>query len=546
MSLDSGRQDLRTVARGGVLNFGALIGNAIAGAVLVLVVTRSGLSAHDVGVFFEAVAFFNIAVSIALWGADVGLVRSIPRLRVLDRYRDVRRTIGVATAAVFVAGVLLAVLVQVFAEPVARVFTREGDPAALARSLRIVSLFLPIAGVYMACVAATRGFGTMRVFALVDKLGLAIAQPVFVGLALALGLGVSAVVLAWIGPTLLAAAVAVVLLARMVARLESRAGAVAQDAVPERRLFVEFWRFAAPRGLAGVFAVTVLWFHTLLLGALRSPEEAGVYSAATRYLMLGQFASLAIVQVVAPKLSELLSAHRRDRAREVYRTGTAWAMTVAWPVFWTMIVFAPVLLSVFGPGYEGAQQALVILGASMLVASGTGPVDTVLLMGGKSSLNLLNTVVAVVCNVTLNLLLIPRLGMTGAAIAWGVSLLANNLLPLGEIWAIFRLHPYGRSVLTVAAASAACFGLIPLVARLAFGESLGVFVAVEAAAVAAYVAVLLGRRHALQLPILWDSLRARHGLGGRASTREPDRAAEPPPAGSRASVGAPVGTEHER
>jgi O-antigen/teichoic acid export membrane protein len=274
-----------------------------------------------------------------------------------------------------------------------------------------------------------------------------------------------------------------------------------------------------------------------------------VYAAATRYLVLGQFALLAITQVVAPKLSELLSAHRLDRAQAVYRTGTAWAMTVAWPVFWTMIVFAPVLLSVFGPGFGSAQHALVILGLAMLVGSGTGPVDTVLLMGGKSSLNLLNTVVAVVSNVSLNLLLIPRLGMTGAAIAWSVSILANNLLPLAEIWILFRLHPYGRSVLTVGAAAATCFGLIPWIARLAFGESLGVFVTVEAAAVALYATVLYARRDVLHLPVLWEAVRVRHGLGARnrqarAGGSEPEPVASA--SASHASFADPVGTEHDR
>ena len=40
----------------------------------------------------------------------------------------------------------------------------------------------------------------------------------------------------------------------------------------------------------------------------------------------------------------------------------------------------------------------------MLVATLVGPVDMVLLMAGKSSWNLLNTIAAIVANVTLNLI----------------------------------------------------------------------------------------------------------------------------------------------
>ena len=108
----------------------------------------------------------------------------------------------------------------------------------------------------------------------------------------------------------------------------------------------------------------------------------------------------------------------------------------------------------------------------MLVASGVGPVDIVLLMGGKSAWNLLNTVAAVVLNITLNVLLIPRLGITGAAVAWSVSILANNLAPLLQVRVFLGLHPLGRETIVAAAMSLFAFGLIPVIVRAWFASDL--------------------------------------------------------------------------
>ena len=72
----------------------------------------------------------------------------------------------------------------------------------------------------------------------------------------------------------------------------------------------------------------------------------------------------------------------------------------------------------------------MILGGAMLVATAVGPVDIVLLMSGKSLWNLLNTAVAVTANIVLNLLLIPHLGITGAAIAWAVEHPAEQPAPV--------------------------------------------------------------------------------------------------------------------
>ena len=81
-----------------------------------------------------------------------------------------------------------------------------------------------------------------------------------------------------------------------------------------------------------------------------------MYAAATRFLAFGQFIGVAIIQVVGPKLSEVLaSAHDLGRARIVYSTATWWLMALAWPLYLTMIVLAPSLLSFFGPGLSAGR-----------------------------------------------------------------------------------------------------------------------------------------------------------------------------------------------
>jgi O-antigen/teichoic acid export membrane protein len=157
---------------------------------------------------------------------------------------------------------------------------------------------------------------------------------------------------------------------------------------------------------------------------------------------------------------------------------------------------------------------LVILGLTMLVATGIGPVDVVLLMGGKSSYNLINTIVALSANVALNLLLIPRLGIVGAAIAWSVSILINNLAPLAQVWAMLRIHPFGIGSPIVALAAVALFGGVGLAVRSVFGESLLVVLGYGAIVTAVYAAVLWRFRSPLELRSF--SLRRRPKRNGAA------------------------------
>ncbi len=142
-------------------------------------------------------------------------------------------------------------------------------------------------------------------------------------------------------------------------------------------------------------------------------------------------------------------------------------------------------------------------------------------MGGKSSWNLFNTVVALSSNIALNLILIPRYGGTGAAIAWSSSILFTNLLPLVQVWKFLGMHPFGPGFPKVALAAGAAYGALGLVMRVALGTSFVVFLAYQVVAGLLYVGMLWRHRQSLQLDVMLGELRAEEPPEGGAGL--PDR-----------------------
>jgi O-antigen/teichoic acid export membrane protein len=280
-----------------------------------------------------------------------------------------------------------------------------------------------------------------------------------------------------------------------------------------RVLAVKFWRFTGPRGVAGLFQIVVLWVNTLMVGRLDSTKAAGIFNASTRYVTAGLMVGVAVQQVAGPKLSELMAQRSFDRARGVYQTTTAWLMVATWPLYFTFAVFAPTLVRIFGHGFSGGADALQVLALTMLVATAVGTVDVVLLMGGKSSWTLINTVVGLSSNILLNLILIPRYGGTGAAIAWSSSILFTNLAPLVQVWKFLGMHPFGRGFPKVVVAAGAAYGALGLVLRAALGTSLGVFALYEIMAGLLYGAMLWRHREALQLTVLVEELKRKNRRG---------------------------------
>jgi O-antigen/teichoic acid export membrane protein len=507
---DAARRDLTTLARGSALNLAGAAATGVLHFLLVVVVAR-GLAAGGTGAFYEAVALFLILSSAAALGADVGLSRMVPRYRALGRVRDLRRGLHVSLWPVLVAGVLVGVLAYRFAPQLAEVFSRRDQSGRLVEFVRTFALFVPAGALTLAVFAATRGFGTMRPTVYLDKVARPALQPLLVLAAILAGAGSTAIALAFVGPYLPALVAGLVWLELLLRRAERRRDAEAQPARPTGRLMGEFWRFTGPRGLAALFQTTSLWLNTLMIGALRSTAEAGVYAASTRYLAAAATVAMAIRQVLAPKLSELLARRSQQRAQSVYQTTTCWLVALNWPVYLALITFGPALLAVFGRGFGGGQVVLVILSATMLVATAVGPVDVVLLMGGRSTWNLVNTVVSLGANLALNFVLTPRYGLAGAAVAFAVGILLNNLIPLAQVWWFLRLHPFGQSTRVAAALSAVCFGAVGVAVRALLGPSVPGLVVYALAGCGLYALLLWRFRERLEVAALRGLLERRGG-----------------------------------
>jgi O-antigen/teichoic acid export membrane protein len=514
---NAARSDLTTLARGGLLNLGGSVSNGILSFLLVVIVTQGFETRSGAGVFFEAVAAFIIASNIAELGADTGLVRFIARFRTLGRVHDLRSTLWIAFAPVMTAGILLAILGEAFAPQISGLFTNGQSTRALVPYIRVLALFLPFSCLFTVAIAGTRGFGTMVPTVTVDKIGRPLGQSLLAFVVLEAAASVlgaddqtRALAVAYALPIGAGFFVAIVLLSMLERRtLES----LSTDRVvtPWRRIASEFWNFTAPRGLAGIFQVSILWLDTLLIAALADDGAAqtAVYTASSRYIVVGQAILIAVTQAIAPQISSLLAGEEHDRAQGVYQSGTAWLMLLSWPIFIMMAVFAPALVSVFGSGYAEGGAVLSILSVAMLVSMACGPVDVVLLMGGKSWWSLGNTAIALILNVSLNFLLIPEHGMVGAAVAWLVSIVVRNVLPLIQVHRFLHLDPFGKGFWIAAWASLATFGVIGLVARLRFGAEFPDMLVAGALATGMYLLIVWLRRDVLQLDLLGAAIRRR-------------------------------------
>ncbi len=328
------------------------------------------------------------------------------------------------------------------------------DDRRLLAVLVVFAFALPAASWLRVGAAATRVSQDLRASVAIEDFGQPFLFATFAALFLWSGGGVIAASLA-AALSFAAMALAAVIWARRwfpQAPPELDGGA---PAVSVRRLIA----YSVPTALAGTVGVTMTWLDRLLVGYYLAEEAVGWYQVAAQASGVFAVVLSAFTAIFAPMIAGLVERGENDRLQELFRVATKWGMLAVLPGAALCLLFSrPSIVAIFGEPYGPAAAPLVVLVVGQLANVSTGAVGYLLMMGGRQNLWLGLSLAALAADVVLNVLLIPRFGLVGAAVATAISVAALYASGLVAVRRTMRLWPWDRRFWRVAATAATVFG----------------------------------------------------------------------------------------
>ena len=478
---------LRAVARGSVATLVGAVLSTVAGFGLVLVVTR-GVDPDTAGRFFAASAIFLVALAAAGLGTDTGLARFVLRT---DHPAVVRRLVGMAAVPVLLTACGLALALGIWWP-----------------DTRWLIWALPLAATSDLCLAALRAHAMFRANVLIDRILRPAAQIVLVTAVVVARLPGAMLAVAWGA----AYAVSAVLAVRALLPVLRTSAEQPLDAPGARVGLREYWGFTWARAVARIAQVGVQRLDIVLVAWLLSPKQAALYTVATRFVVFGQLANQAVSSVVQPRFTLILADTRPDGKAllsRVFSVTTCWSVLLAWPVYLCVAAAPAAYLGWFGRAYttHEARVVALVMATGMLVAVASGPVDTLLLMTGRSARSLGNTLSALAIDIGGCLLLVPRMGIAGAAIAWVVAVVTRCALAVYQVRGDVGLLPGLPSLLLAAAVPIGCVGVPLTVLQLVVGLSPLTWLLASAVVSAGYLVVVWRLRVRLAVDMFVAGLR---------------------------------------
>ncbi len=372
--------------------------------------------AYGSGLFFIAYSFAFICANFAQLGIGNACLSFIPQVREQES-KDISSLWTFSQVVVGGFSFLFSATVMFFAKPVAELVFKDvskwayvfwAAPIIFAWSLTRINIMV------------RQSMGDMSGITVLENLVHPLGMMVLVGLAFVADLSVL---------NFLIAVTALYVVVFVYALLSTRHDYALKLSLKLRSHITvrEIVLFSIPLLVIAFSQTSLIWINTLILGAVGAVADAAVFVAAMKIAFSISILLYTFNSVYAPQIS---AAHARNDMQAIpalYRDATHALTFFSFILLVGVAAYADLAMGFFGAEYEAGTGCLLWMLAGQLSNCYVGPVGYMLILSGKSKLEVFNTSVGLVLNAGLCVVLYNFFGVSGAGAAFCLSSVIINL-----------------------------------------------------------------------------------------------------------------------
>jgi O-antigen/teichoic acid export membrane protein len=167
---------------------------------------------------------------------------------------------------------------------------------------------------------------------------------------------------------------------------------------------------------------------SLMISYYLDEHQVGIYSAIIKLSLAITFILASVNNYILPKISKAYSSGEIDKLVKLYQNSIKLIVFSTFPIIITMLLYPSFFLGLFGEEFKSYTNVFYVVLLMSFIFVLIGPVINILNMINQQ-LYVKNIIfIALILNISLNLVLIPFLGILGAAVGTMISTLAWKLL----------------------------------------------------------------------------------------------------------------------
>jgi len=426
---------IRLVAEGGIIVLGGSIIAKIIRFILHVILARI-LGVINYGMYSLGQSVIDILAYIGSLGDGKGMVMFGAIYLSEEDYPRLKGMIVGFLLLSFSISVILSMILFVFADYIAlRIFHDFG----LAAVFRMFSFGMPFYILTIGCTAIAITFRKVKYKIFIQDMCQPIVNIIAVVVMFILGIKLAGALWGFIASSIASAFLGLFLVKKSFSRRWINVAGIFEI---KKLLF-----YSAP--VIFIISIYFLIFEIdkIMLGIMCSPGDVGIYSVASNIAMIILMFYGIFEASFSPIMAQLYHHGRIFKLKKIYNLVTFWGIWLAFLPCLCFLFFSREILSLFGNDFEIGRWVLIILTVAFFIEITFGLARQLLQMCGKQNIEFFNSLICIFVNLILNLILIPRFGIIGAALATSISLLVISLIRLFEIRIIFGFVPFSQKCL---------------------------------------------------------------------------------------------------
>jgi O-antigen/teichoic acid export membrane protein len=225
----------------------------------------------------------------------------------------------------------------------------------------------------------------------------------------------------------------------------------------------ELWRQIVKVGaysiLTSFTGVIILNIDSIMLAGLAGIGATGIYAINYFFGVLVKVPSRPMIKISNAVISESWNKNDVDNIVMVYKKSTVNQMLVGSFLLLVLLINIDSIYEYLPQVFSEGKWVLILIAVASWFEMATGVSKSVIGTSHKYMVQSIAMIGLAVVVVITNLIFIPRYGITGAAVASFISLLAFNLFRFAYIWYRFKMQPYSWTHLKILLLGTVLFGV---------------------------------------------------------------------------------------
>jgi len=212
--------------------------------------------------------------------------------------------------------------------------------------------------------------------------------------------------------------------------------------------FRKVLRYSLPLYVPGLINIASSNIANIIMGIYLTSSSIGIYFASYSLAsMLGLFLS-SVNFLYYPLASSICGKGKFEEIKDLYISLTKWVVFFFFPFFIVCILFPKaLLLHLFRKNYYLGWKVLLLLAIAYSIHTTLGPNGMTLFALGKPESATYMSFAGFVVNATFSIILIPKIGILGAAILFLASAFIQNTIASLWLYKSYRIHALNKEVL---------------------------------------------------------------------------------------------------